>query len=54
MTLAQAQTAVKECWLPLWQRIYGPKHPEISTKPTDLGAGGVSCTWLYRYIPPGA
>jgi hypothetical protein len=54
MTLAQAQTAVKECWLPIWQRVYQPRHPEISSPPTDLGAGGVSCAWLGPYTSAGA
>jgi hypothetical protein len=53
MTLTQARTAVKECWLPLWQRLYGRRHPEISSTPTDRGAGGVNCAWVARYTSVG-
>jgi hypothetical protein len=51
MALKDAQTAVKECWLPLWEHVYGSRkqQPWNAANSVDAGEGGAECLWLAQY-----
>lgn len=55
LSLVDAQIAVRECWMPLWQHVYGSRkqQPWNSATSADAGVAGVDCSWLSNYTSSG-